>query len=130
LVAYSPLGKGFLTGAIDESTRFEGSDFRNTLPRFAPDARKANQAFVELLRSVGERHKATPAQIALAWLLAQKRWIVPLFGTRSLERFNENIGALSVNLSAEDLREIDRVASTLSVQGARYHEEMLSRSGL
>lgn len=130
LVAYSPLGKGFLAGKIDESTGFEGSDARNKLPRFAPEARKANRKFVDLLRSVGERRNATPAQVALAWLLAQKPWIIPLFGTRNLARFNENVGALPLNLSPEDLREIDSVSATLSVHGARYPEDMLRRSGL
>jgi aryl-alcohol dehydrogenase-like predicted oxidoreductase len=130
LVAYSPLGKGYLTGSIDEGTTFDSSDYRNRIPRFSSEARKANQNFVELLRRVGKRRNATPAQIALAWLLAQKPWIVPLFGTRSLGRFNENVGALSVSLSPDDLHEIDTVASRLNVQGARYPEEMLRRSGL
>jgi aryl-alcohol dehydrogenase-like predicted oxidoreductase len=130
LVPYSPLGKGFLTGKIDESTTFDTSDLRNRIPRFSPQARKANQALVDLLRTVGGRHGATPAQVALAWLLAQKPWIVPLFGTRKLERLDENLGSLSVTLTADDLNEIKTVASTIKVEGARYPEEILRRSGL
>ena len=130
LVPYSPLGKGFLTGRIDESTRFDSSDLRNRIPRFSPEARKANQALVELLRTVGGRHGATPAQVALAWLLARKPWIVPLFGTRKVERLDENLGALSVTLTADDLDEIETVASTIKIEGARYPEELLRRSGL
>lgn len=130
LVPYSPLGKGFLTGRIDESTRFDSSDLRNRIPRFSPEARKANQALVELLRTVGGRHGATPAQVALAWLLARKPWIVPLFGTRKVERLDENLGALSVTLTADDLDEIETVASTIEIEGARYLEELLRRSGL
>ena len=130
LVPYSPLGKGFLTGKIDESTTFDTSDLRNRIPRFSPQARKANQALVDLLRTVGERHGATPAQVALAWLLAQKPWIVPLFGTRKLERLDENLGSLSVTLTADDLNEIETVASTIKIEGARYPEEILRRSGL
>jgi aryl-alcohol dehydrogenase-like predicted oxidoreductase len=130
LVPYSPLGKGFLTGTIDGSTRFDPSDFRNSIPRFAPEARKANQGMVDLLRSIGTRHGATPAQIALAWLLAHKPWIVPLFGTRKLERLDENLGSLAVTLTTADLEEIDRVSSTMTIQGARYPEAMLRRSGL
>ena len=130
LVPYSPLGKGFLAGKIDASTTFDASDYRNTIPRFSPDARKANQALVDLIRSVGVRHGATPAQVALAWLLAQKPWIVPLFGTRTLDRLDENLGALSVTLTANDLDEINTVASTIEIQGIRYPEEMLRRSGL
>jgi aryl-alcohol dehydrogenase-like predicted oxidoreductase len=129
-VPYSPLGKGFLTGKIDEDTTFDTSDFRNAIPRFSPEARKANQALVDLIRSVGERHGATPAQVALAWLLAQKPWIVPLFGTRALDRLDENLGTLSVTLTAEDLDEIQTVASTIQIRGTRYPEEMLRRSGL
>ena len=125
LVPYSPLGKGFLTGKIDESTTFDTSDLRNRIPRFSPQARKANQALVDLLRT-----SLTPAQVALAWLLAQKRWIVPLFGTRKLERLDENLGSLSVTLTADDLNEIKTVASTIKVEGARYPEEILRRSGL
>ena len=130
LVPYSPLGKGFLTGRIDESTRFDSSDLRNRIPRFSPEARKANQALVELLRTVGGRHGATPAQVALAWLLARKPWIVPLFGTRKVERLDENLGALTVTLTADDLDEIETVASTIEIEGARYLEELLRRSGL
>ena len=130
LVPYSPLGKGFLTGTIDVSTSFDKSDYRNSIPRFAPEARAANQGLVDLLRSIGKRHGATPAQIALAWLLAQKPWIVPLFGTRKLERLQENLGSLNVTLTAADLEEIDRVSSTMTIQGARYPEAMLRRSGL
>jgi aryl-alcohol dehydrogenase-like predicted oxidoreductase len=130
LVPYSPLGKGFLTGKIDESTTFDTSDLRNRIPRFSPQARKANQALVDLLRTVGGRHGANPAQVALAWLLAQKPWIVPLFGTRKLERLEENLGSLSVTLTADDLNEIKTVASTIKIEGARYPEEILRRSGL
>jgi aryl-alcohol dehydrogenase-like predicted oxidoreductase len=130
LVPYSPLGKGFLTGTIDVSTSFDPSDYRNSIPRFTPEARKANQALVELLRAVGRRHGATPAQIALAWLLAQKPWIVPLFGTRKLDRLEENIGSLAVTLTAADLEEIERRSSAIAIQGTRYPEEMLRRSGL
>ena len=130
LVPYSPLGKGFLTGTIDVSTSFDPSDYRNSIPRFAPEARKANQALVELLRAVGRRHGATPAQIALAWLLAQKPWIVPLFGTRKLDRLEENIGSLAITLTAADLEDIERRSSAIEIQGTRYPEEMLRRSGL
>jgi len=129
LVPYSPLGKGFLTGKIDQSTTFGASDLRNRIPRFSPEARKTNQALVELLRAVGGRHGATPAQIALAWLLARKPWIVPLFGTRRLDRLDENLGALSVALTADDLAEIERGSSGFEVQGARYPEEILRLSG-
>jgi aryl-alcohol dehydrogenase-like predicted oxidoreductase len=130
LVPYRPLGKGFLTGTIDESTAFDTSDFRNAIPRFSPEARKANQALVDLIRSAGVRHGATPAQVALSWLLAQKSWIVPLFGTRTLDRMDENLGALSVTLTADDLHEIQTVAGTIQIHGTRYPEEMLRRSGL
>jgi len=130
LVPYSPLGKGFLTGTIEAATIFDRSDFRNSIPRFTPEARKANQVLVDLLRALGERHAATPAQIALAWLLAQKPWIVPLFGTRKLDRFEENLGALSVALTVGDLDEIEDVSSSIKIQGDRYPEEMLRRSGL
>jgi aryl-alcohol dehydrogenase-like predicted oxidoreductase len=130
LVPYSPLGKGFLTGKIDESTSFDASDLRNRIPRFTPQARRANHALIDLLNAVGARHKATPAQVALAWLLAQKRWIVPLFGTRKLDRLDENLGALSVDLTADDRAEIERVSSGFEVQGTRYPEEILRRSGL
>jgi aryl-alcohol dehydrogenase-like predicted oxidoreductase len=111
LVAYSPLGKGFLTGKIDENTTFDQSDFRNTLPRFTPEARKANQTMIDLLAKIAERKSATPAQIALAWVLAQKPWIVPIPGTTKMQRLEENIGAVSVELTSEDLREIDDAAS-------------------
>src|SRR6266513_4757220 len=118
-VPFSPLGKGFLTGKIDEHTSFDRSDFRTIVPRFTPDARKANLTLVDLLRNIAERKKATPAQIALAWLLAQKPWIVPIPGTRKLERLEENIGAAAVNLSSDDLREIESAASKIEVHGAR-----------
>jgi aryl-alcohol dehydrogenase-like predicted oxidoreductase len=130
LVPYSPLGKGFLTGTIDDATAFHSSDLRNSIPRFSPAARKANQVLINLLRTIGKRHGATPAQVALAWLLAQKAWIVPLFGTRRLERLDENLGSLSVMLTADDLNEIRTMVSTITIQGARYPEEMLRRSGL
>jgi aryl-alcohol dehydrogenase-like predicted oxidoreductase len=123
-VPYSPLGKGFLTGKIDENTTFDTSDFRNQLPRFAPEARKANQALVDLLGKIAERKKVTPAQIALAWLLAQKPWIVPIPGTTKLVRLEENIGAAAMELTPGDLREIDRAASQITVQGARYPEHI------
>jgi aryl-alcohol dehydrogenase-like predicted oxidoreductase len=129
-VPFSPLGKGFLTGKIDENTEFDSSDFRNIVPRFTPEARKANQALVDLLKSMGGRKKATPAQLALAWLLAQKRWIAPIPGTTKLYRLEENIGAVSVELTADDLREIDDAASLIEVQGARYPEELERRTGL
>src|SRR5712671_2678369 len=128
-VPYSPLGKGFLTGKIDENATFDSSDFRSTLPRFTPEALKANQALVDLLGSIAERKKATPAQIALAWLLAQKPWIVPIPGTTKLNRLNENIGAVSVELSSDDLREIDIAASKIEVQGARYPERLEQMTG-
>ncbi|GAC1658226.1 MAG: aldo/keto reductase [Gemmatimonadaceae bacterium] len=121
-VPFSPLGKGFLTGAIDETTTFDSNDFRNSVPRFTPENRKANQVVVDLLARVAARKAATPAQIALAWLLAQKPWIVPIPGTRKVERLNENTGAAAVALTREDLREIDDAASGISVQGARYPE--------
>jgi aryl-alcohol dehydrogenase-like predicted oxidoreductase len=130
LVAYSPLGKGFLTGKIDESTKFDSSDFRNTVPRFAPEARKANQALVDLLQKIAQRKKATPAQIALAWLLAQKPWIVPIPGTTKLNRLEENIGAMSLQLTPEDLRDIDAAASKIKVEGARYPERLEKMTGL
>ena len=129
LVPYSPLGKGFLTGTINEDTTFESSDFRNILPRFRPEARKANLALVDLLRSIAERKKATPAQIALAWLLAQKPWIVPIPGTRKRERMEENLGAAAVELTSDDVREIDRVASGITVQGNRYPEDLERLTG-
>ena len=128
-VPFSPLGKGFLTGKIDETTTFDSSDFRNIVPRFTPEARKANQAVVDLLRTIGERKKATPAQIALAWLLARKPWIVPIPGTTKLGRLEENIAAVSVQLTPDDLRDIDRVASEITVQGARYPEHLERMTG-
>ncbi len=129
-VPFSPLGKGFLTGKINENTTFDSSDFRNIVPRFTPEARKANQALVDLLGEIAERKKATPAQIALAWLLAQKPWIVPIPGTTKLERLEENIGAAAVELTSDDLREIESAASKITVQGARYPEELERRTGL
>ena len=129
-VAYSPLGRGFLTGKIDESTQFDKSDFRNTLPRFTPEARKANQALVEMLGRIAARKKATPALIALAWLLAQKPWIVPIPGTTKLHRLEENIGAASVELTPDDLREIDNAASKIPVKGERYPEDLQRMVGL
>ena len=129
LVPYSPLGKGYLTGKIDENTTFDSNDFRNTVPRFAPDARKANRALVDLLDSIAERKRGTPAQIALAWLLAQKPWIVPIPGTTKLSRLDENLGAASIELTAEDLREIDGAAAKIAVQGARYPEQMEQMTG-
>ncbi|MGO6679902.1 aldo/keto reductase [Rhizobium leguminosarum] len=128
LVPFSPLGKGFLTGKIDLNTTFDSSDIRAGIPRFAEKARLANLKLVELIGKIGEKHGATPAQVALAWLLAQKPWIVPLFGTRKLERFEENIGALNVTLDKADLDEIEQ--TNIVIQGARYPEEMLRRSGL
>jgi aryl-alcohol dehydrogenase-like predicted oxidoreductase len=129
LVPYSPLGKGFLTGKIDENTELSSGDFRNTLPRFTPEARKANQAFVDLLATVAKERNATPAQIALAWLLAQKPWIVPIPGTTKLSRLDENLGALSVELTADDLRKIDGAASQLTPQGSRYPEHLEAMTG-
>jgi aryl-alcohol dehydrogenase-like predicted oxidoreductase len=129
-VPFSPLGKGFLTGKIDENTTFDKSDFRNIVPRFTPEARKANQALVDLLRQIAERKNATPAQIALAWLLARKPWIVPIPGTTKLPRLEENIGAVEIELTAHDLSEIDRAASQIDVHGARYPEELERRTGL
>jgi aryl-alcohol dehydrogenase-like predicted oxidoreductase len=128
-VPYSPLGKGFLTGKIDQDTKFDSTDFRNTLPRFTPDARKANQALVDLLGKIGQRKKATPAQIALAWLLAQKPWIVPIPGTTKLARLDENIGAAALALTPDDLREIDGTASKIKVQGTRYPEHLEQLTG-
>ena len=125
-VPFSPLGRGFLTGKIDENTTFDRSDFRNTLPRFTPENRQANQA---LVARTAKRKRATPAQIALAWLLAQKPWIVPIPGTRKLERLDENIGAVAVELTSDDLREIERAASEITVQGARYPDELERRTG-
>ncbi len=123
-VPYSPLGKGFLTGKIHESTTFESSDIRNTIPRFAPEARKVNQALVDLLGRIGKQKDATPAQIALAWLLSRKPWIVPIPGTRKLERLEENIGAAAVKLTPQDLQEIGSATSKITVQGGRYPEHI------
>ncbi|PYV28650.1 MAG: aldo/keto reductase [Acidobacteria bacterium] len=128
-VPYSPLGKGFLTGKINENTTFDSSDFRNIVPRFTPEARKANQALVDLLRRTAERKKATPAQIALAWLLAQKPWIVPIPGTTRLHRLEENIGAVSLEFTPDDLRDINEAASKITVQGARYPERLQQMTG-
>jgi aryl-alcohol dehydrogenase-like predicted oxidoreductase len=128
-VPYSPLGRGFLTGKIDENTTFDSSDFRNIVPRFTPEARKANLAVVDLLRKIAEQKNAAPAQIALAWLLAQKPWIVPIPGTRKLERLDENIGAATVELTPDDLREIDSAASKITVQGDRYPEDFEKMTG-
>ena len=121
-VPFSPLGKGFLTGKIDENTTFDSTDFRNTVPRFAPEARKANRALVDLLETIAQRRKATSAQIALAWVLAQKPWIVPIPGTTKLHRLQENVAAASIELSEGDLREIESTTSEITVQGARYSE--------
>ena len=128
-VPFSPLGKGFLTGKIDERTTFDSTDFRNVVPRFTPEARKANQALVDLLRTIGEQKNATPAQIALAWLLARKPWIVPIPGTTKLARLSENIGAASLELTPADLREIESAASQIAVQGARYPEHLERLTG-
>jgi aryl-alcohol dehydrogenase-like predicted oxidoreductase len=130
LVPFSPLGKGFLTGEIDEKTEFVKTDFRNIVPRFTPEARKANQALVDLLRTIAERKKATPAQIALAWLLAQKPWIVPIPGTTKISRLEENIEAVAVELTPGDLREIESAASKITIQGERYPEALEKRTGL
>ena len=121
-VPFSPLGKGYLTGKMDENTTFDSADFRNTVPRFSPENRRANQALVELLGRVAERKKATPAQVALAWLLAQKPWIVPIPGTTKLHRLKENIAAASVKLTESDLRDINKAAAQITVHGARYSE--------
>ena len=129
LVPYSPLGKGFLTGKIDETVKFDSSDFRSTLPRFTPEALKANQALIDLLGTIGKRKQATPAQIALAWLLAQKPWIVPIPGTTKLHRLDENIGAVAIELTPDDLRDIDSAASRITVHGARYPERLEQMTG-
>src|SRR3984885_4924238 len=129
-VPYSPLGKGFLTGKIDENAKFETSDFRSTLPRFTPEALKANQALIDVLGTIAARKNATPAQIALAWLLAQKPWIVPIPGTTKLNRLQENIGAVAIQLTHEDLRDIDAAASKIKVEGARYPERLEKMTGL
>jgi aryl-alcohol dehydrogenase-like predicted oxidoreductase len=123
-VPYSPLGRGYLTGKMDENTEFAATDFRSGLPRFTPEARKANRALVDLLTAIGSRRQATPAQIALAWLLAQKPWIVPIPGTTKVSRLEENLGAAEIQLTAEDLREIDTAAAEITVQGARYPEHL------
>jgi len=128
-VPFSPLGKGFLTGKIDEKTTFDSSDFRNIVPRFSPEARKANQAVVDLLGRIAEQKEATPAQIALAWLLAQKPWIVPIPGTTKVSRLEENLGAANIKLTAHDLREIDSAASKIKVEGARYPEHLQKMVG-
>ena len=128
-VPFSPLGKGFLTGKIDENTKFDSTDFRNIVPRFTQEARKANQALVELLSKVAERKNATPAQIALAWLLAQKPWIVPIPGTTKLHRLEENLGAVSVELTPDDLRDINSASSKIKVEGARYPERLEQLTG-
>jgi aryl-alcohol dehydrogenase-like predicted oxidoreductase len=129
-VPYSPLGKGFLTGKIDENSKFDSSDFRSTLPRFTPEAIKVNQALIDLLGRIAKRKNATPAQIALAWLLAQEPWIVPIPGTTKLNRLEENIGALLIQLTPEDLRDIDAAASKITVEGARYPERLEKMTGL
>ncbi len=129
-VPYSPLGRGFLAGKIDETTQFESSDFRNLLPRFTPEARKTNQALVQMLGNLGQRKKTTPAQLALAWLLAQKPWIVPIPGTTKLPRLEENIGAAALALTPEDLRDMDIAAAKIPVQGERYPEELQRMTGL
>jgi aryl-alcohol dehydrogenase-like predicted oxidoreductase len=129
LVPYSPLGKGFLAGKIDANAKFDSSDFRSTLPRFTPEALKANQTLIDLLGTIGKRKKATPAQIALAWLLAQKPWIVPIPGTTKLHRLDENIGAVAVELTPDDLRDIESAASKIKVQGARHPEKLEQMTG-
>ena len=128
-VPYSPLGKGFLTGAMNENTKLDSTDFRSTLPRFTPEAMKANQALIDLLGTIAKRKQATPAQIALAWLLAQKPWIVPIPGTTKLHRLDENLGAVAVELTPDDLRDIDTAASEITVQGARYPEKLEQMTG-
>jgi aryl-alcohol dehydrogenase-like predicted oxidoreductase len=129
-VPYSPLGRGFLTGKMDETTTFDSTDFRNTLPRFTAEARKANQALVDLLGDIAQRKQATPAQIALGWLLAQKPWIVPIPGTTKLKRLEENIGGTEIELTVDDLSQIDAAASEIEVQGARYPERLEAMTGL
>lgn len=130
MVPFSPLGKGFLTGTIDAGTKFGDKDMRNTVPRFQPENRETNQRLVDMLRRIGEAHGASPAQVALAWLMAQKPWIVPLFGTRSIQRFDENIGSLNVRLSESDLRELNESKTTMPVEGNRYPPEHMRRVGL
>ena len=129
-VPFSPLGRGYLTGRIDERTTFDQSDFRNILPRFTPEHRRANQVIVELLRRIGERHHATPAQVALAWLLAQRPWIVPIPGTTRLERLDENLGAIAVELTPDDLKDIDEASARIPIAGDRYPEHLAKRTGL
>ena len=129
-VPFSPLGKGFLTGTIDEKTTFVNSDFRNIVPRFTPDARKANQTIVDVLRKIAEKKQATPAQVTLAWLLAQQPWIAPIPGTTKLARLEENLGAVAIRLTSDDLREIESAASHITIQGARYPEHLEKRTGL
>lgn len=128
-VPFSPLGKGFLTGAINENTKFDSTDFRNIVPRFSTEARKANQAMVDLLASIAQEKEATPAQIALAWLLSQKPWIVPIPGTTKLHRLEENLGAVEVELTANDLAQIEEAASKIEIEGARYPEHLQKRVG-
>ena len=128
-VPYSPLGKGFLTGAMNENTKLPENDFRSILPRFTPDAMKANQALVDLLKEIGERKKGTPAQIALAWLLAQKRWIVPIPGTTKLGRLEENLKADDVELASDDLDQIKRAAAAITVEGERYPPQLMATTG-
>lgn len=129
-VPYSLLGNGFHTGKIDENTAFDNSDIRNTIPPFTPEARKANQALIDLLAKIARQKKATPAQIALAWLLAERPWVVPIPGTRKLKRLEENIGAAAVELTSDDLRDIESAASKITVQGARYPEHLERMTGL
>jgi aryl-alcohol dehydrogenase-like predicted oxidoreductase len=128
-VPFSPLGKGFLTGAITEDTKFDSTDFRNIVPRFSPEARKANQAMVDLLASIAQEKQATPAQIALAWLLAQKPWIVPIPGTTKLHRLEENLGAVEIELTTNDLSQIEEAASKIEIEGARYPAHLQKRVG-
>jgi aryl-alcohol dehydrogenase-like predicted oxidoreductase len=128
-VPFSPLGKGFLTGAINENTKFDSTDFRNIVPRFSSEARKANQALVDLLGNIAQQKIATPAQIALAWLLAQKPWIIPIPGTTKIHRLEENLGAAAIELTADDLREIEDAASHIIIEGARYPEDLQKRVG-
>jgi aryl-alcohol dehydrogenase-like predicted oxidoreductase len=130
LVPYSPLGKGFLTGRFDENAKFDSTDFRSKLPRFTPEALKANQAVVDLLGRIAKQKDATPAQIALAWLLAQKPWIAPIPGTTKLSRLDENLGSLAIKLTADDLREIDTESSKITVEGDRYPEALQKMTGL
>ena len=130
LVPFSPLGRGYLTGTIDENTSFEGRDIRNSVPRFTPEAREANQVLVDLLRGMASQKNATPAQVALAWLLAQKPWIIPIPGTRRLERLKENLGAAEIDLTDDDLHQIDGTASQITIAGARYPAAMEARTGL